>query len=685
MAGNQNFNNIRLENTGDYLQIQAQNVKDDVGEKLKSKVFKDNKLQKEKNNFLDADIIGDTYEDNLTDINNSKQKIKKIPNIDNQDLLEKQSYLMVYPKKVSKDLNRTINTLGFVENTIPEDSNYKNIDNEIAQIDEKLGSLNDEINRLSNEYQDVIKDLSYNLNYEQSASDYQNSMAFGDKYFYFSALVPESDLKNIKGLEDKYSDTKIVKKDIMVEDKKKKPKKNDNKQNNRNEESYLLVYPEKVKKDVSRSINTLGFIDNEIPEDIDIKNIDREYASVNAELNNINLEINELDKQYKDVMNNIAYSLDYAQKAEDLKSNMAQGDKYFYLSGWVPESEVDKFKSLENKYEDTVLSTKKVEETSEAPPTRLKNNSLFKPFEFLVNMYGAPNYDEVDPTPFFAITYLLLYGLMFGDLGQGLVFIAIGLWLSKKNKVFGGLIKRIGISASFFGLMYGSFFGREDLIPALLIKPFDNIMTVLIASVAFGVGLMVISYLIGVYNKVSKQHNIEEGIFGKEGLAGLMMMLSFIIIVLNIVNISPIPMPVGLILLIASIVMMVFKQPIARKLEGKKRLYDQSKGDYYVESSFSIIEALLSVFSNLVSFTRVGAFAINHVGLYMAFEVMAKLAGGGIIGFIILILGNALIIGLEGMIVFIQGLRLEFYEMFSKYYEGNGRLFRPIGRKKINN
>jgi len=98
-------------------------------------------------------------------------------------------------------------------------------------------------------------------------------------------------------------------------------------------------------------------------------------------------------------------------------------------------------------------------------------------------------------------------------------------------------------------------------------------------------------------------------------------------------------------------------------------------------SSFSIIEALLSVFSNLVSFTRVGAFAINHVGLYMAFEVMANLAGG-FWGGVILLLGNLLIIGLEGMIVFIQGLRLEFYEMFSKYYEGNGRLFRPISTKE---
>ena len=428
----------------------------------------------------------------------------------------------------------------------------------------------------------------------------------------------------------------------------------------------------------------MGFVDNEIPENANINTINKEYENVNRELLSINHQINEINRQYEDVMDNISYSLNYAQKSEELKTTMAQGDKYFYLSGWVPESEVNKFKALENKYDNTILNTKEVESISQSPPTRLKNNSLFRPFEFLVNMYGAPNYDEIDPTPFFAITYLLLYGLMFGDLGQGLVFIAIGFWLSKKNKIFGGLIKRIGISASIFGLMYGSFFGREDLIPALLIKPFDNIMTVLIASVAFGVSLMVISYIIGIYNKVHLQKNIEEGIFGKEGLAGLMMMTSFIIIVLALVNVGPVPKNIGIILLILSIVMMIFKQPIARKLEGNKRLYDQAKGDYYLEGSFSVIEALLSVFSNLVSFTRVGAFAINHVGLYMAFEVMAKLIGGGIKGFIILVIGNIFIIGLEGMIVGIQGLRLEFYEMFSKYYEGNGRLFKPIGKKSNN-
>lgn len=685
MEGNQKLNNIKLANGKDYLQNRAKNIKENFKIYEKSKIHLSKSLENtSQNSYIDAELIDNDKK--LNSINNNHSKKSHDPRINNYDLLDNQSYLLVYPKKVNKDLTRTINTLGFVDNQVPRETNLDNIDIEIDNTKNKIEQINDEINNLMADNKNLIDSITYNIAYEKEASDYQNSMAFGEKYFYFSAIVGQSKLKNMEAIEKKYSDTNIISKDLMNDFSKKKndDKKNDNKQTNKKEESYLLVYPEKVKKDVSRSINTLGFVDNEIPENANINSIDQEYKDVNKELLSINQQINEINRQYEDVMDNISYSLNYAQKSEELKTTMAQGDKYFYLSGWVPESEVNKFKALENKYDNTILNTKDVESISQSPPTRLKNNSLFRPFEFLVNMYGAPNYDEIDPTPFFAITYLLLYGLMFGDLGQGLVFIAIGLWLSKKNKIFGGLIKRIGISASIFGLMYGSFFGREDLIPALLIKPFDNIMTVLIASVAFGVSLMVISYLIGIYNKVSKQHNIEEGIFGKEGLAGLMMMLSFIIIVLNIVNISPIPMPVGLVLLILSIVMMIFKQPIARKLEGKKRLYEQSKGDYYVESSFSIIEALLSVFSNLVSFTRVGAFAINHVGLYMAFEVMAKLAGGGIIGFIILVLGNALIIGLEGMIVFIQGLRLEFYEMFSKYYEGNGRLFKPIGKKSNN-
>lgn len=440
-------------------------------------------------------------------------------------------------------------------------------------------------------------------------------------------------------------------------------------------ENYLLVYPKQVKEDIARAVNTMGFIDKEIP-DQDLSSINKEIQDVDKELEDIDSKIKQIKTSNKEVVDNLSNSLEYYEKSDELVSKMARGNKYLYLTGWVPDSKINDFKELSEKHSDTTVTVK--DETNQAPPTKLKNNKLFRPFEFLVNMYGAPNYNELDPTPFFALSYMLLYGMMFGDLGQGLVFVLLSFLVDKKNKTFGALIRRIGFSACFFGLMYGSVFGIETLIPALLIKPFDNIMKVLIASVAFGIGLLLIAYCLGIYNKLVKQKNIEEGIFGKEGFAGLMMMISFVILILNIVNINVIPKNIGVVMLIASIVMIIFSKPIAAKIEKRDEVYESTAFDYYVESSFSIIEALLSVFSNLVSFTRVGAFAINHVGLYMAFEVMSKIAGGGIKGIIILILGNILIIGLEGMIVFIQGLRLEFYEMFSKYYQGNGRKFRPI-------
>ncbi len=444
-------------------------------------------------------------------------------------------------------------------------------------------------------------------------------------------------------------------------------------------ENYLLVYPKQVKEDIGRAVNTMGFIDKEIPDE-DLQTINKDLGDIDSELKSLETSIQDIRSKNKDVVDNLSNSLEYYEKSDELVAKMAKGDKYLYLSGWVPDSKIKDFENLSNKYDDTIVTVK--EESNQEPPTKLKNNKLFRPFEFLVNMYGAPNYNEIDPTPFFAVSYMLLYGMMFGDLGQGLVFVLLSFLVDKKNKTFGALIRRVGFSACFFGLMYGSVFGIETLIPAILIKPFDNIMKVLIASVAFGIGLLVISYFIGIYNKLVKQKNIEEGIFGKEGIAGLMMMTSFVLLILNIVKVNPLPKTVGLVILLASIVMIVFSRPIVAKIEKRDEVFESSAFDYYVESSFSIIEALLSVFSNLVSFTRVGAFAINHVGLYMAFEVMSKIAGGGIKGLIILILGNILIIGLEGMIVFIQGLRLEFYEMFSKYYQGNGRKFRPIKESK---
>jgi V/A-type H+-transporting ATPase subunit I len=131
------------------------------------------------------------------------------------------------------------------------------------------------------------------------------------------------------------------------------------------------------------------------------------------------------------------------------------------------------------------------------------------------------------------------------------------------------------------------------------------------------------------------------------------------------------------IILIMLLLLMLFKEPLGHLIKGVRPLCNESKSDYYIEGGFGVVETLLSLFSNTVSFIRVGAFAINHVGLFIAFDTLAGMMSNGVESMMMIIFGNIIIIGLEGLIVFIQGLRLEYYELFSKYFVGTGYEYTP--------
>ena len=146
----------------------------------------------------------------------------------------------------------------------------------------------------------------------------------------------------------------------------------------------------------------------------------------------------------------------------------------------------------------------------------------------------------------------------------------------------------------------------------------------------------------------------------------------------SVTGIFDIPLNALIIFMAVLLLLNVFKQPIANKLKGSAKLYEEGAADYYTEAGFGVVETLLSFLSNTISFIRVGAFALNHAGLYLAFETMAEMISSGFGGILVLVLGNVVIIGLEGLIVFIQGLRLEYYELFSRYYTGGGVEYTPI-------
>jgi V/A-type H+-transporting ATPase subunit I len=276
-----------------------------------------------------------------------------------------------------------------------------------------------------------------------------------------------------------------------------------------------------------------------------------------------------------------------------------------------------------------------------------------------------------------------MFGAMFGDLGQGIVIILAGLLLRKKvNADFCGILTRIGIGSMVFGVFYDSFFGYEHLISKVLplpiyIRPIDNINLMLILSIIAGLVLVYISYGFSIVNKL-RLGDLEEGVFGRNGINGVVLLTSILLLFYEkVMQATFVPDLLMYGIIGISVLLLLIKQPLTNAIHKEERLYEEDAGSYYIESGFDLLETFLSILSNTASFIRIGAFALNHVGLFIAFHTLAEMigsTGGNILMFFI---GNLVIIALEGLVVFIQGLRLFYYELFSKYYTGEGILFSP--------
>ncbi len=450
------------------------------------------------------------------------------------------------------------------------------------------------------------------------------------------------------------------------------------------DEIYMAIYPKDAANSMETILKSVNFREVDILKGGSgtlketIENFEKEKKFLQDKKANILEYRDNLIKNDSESIKKILARTLVEENIENVKKYMLRSKNYFYLSAYIGVSDIDDMKKRLSKYKGLKVEFLDPKDLNLKPPTKLKNNFFFRPFEQLVQMYGIPSYDEVDPTVFFGISYMLLFGSMFGDLGQGLVFILLGFYLAKnKNKDFGELLKRMGLASSFFGLMYGSVFGNEKLLPAIWIRPFESIDQTLVYAIGFGLVLLVFSYIIGFINKI-RIKEYEEALFSKEGLAGFVVFISMLDLGLNFMGGKGfLPNKIATIAMLMALLLMIFKRPIYQLVSGQKVSYEDSDATgYYIQGAFSLLEALLTILSNIISFIRVGAFAINHVGLFLAFKTVGQMTGSGFWNIVALIIGNIVIISLEGLIVFIQSLRLEYYEMFSKYFLGEGYEFK---------
>jgi V/A-type H+-transporting ATPase subunit I len=470
----------------------------------------------------------------------------------------------------------------------------------------------------------------------------------------------------------------------------------------------------------------------------------RDDARVNALLTKYSWEDAELDQELTGVKEDVALDLDGKLKTytreqrelqeesltvireqcgmlEELWANLRMNELYYKIqsyfsktsrtmifSGWLPASKTAGLGK------DILSATggrcylewsdpeklEKAEKTKISVPVQLKNPKFLSPFQMLVKNYAIPEYGTVDPTPFVAVAYLIMFGLMFGDAGHGLVLLLLGLggmFFYRKNRGdwfnLAKLVTYCGGMAIVTGVAFGSYFGMRWISPlwfdyhALVLGHVPDtglirdIYGVLLLTLYFGIVVIVVGLLLNWINLVRHKRWLKL-LLDKTGLLGAWAYGGGIYLGYYYMTRNAFPGD-NTLLFLAIIPMLLFllKPPLtyfARPKESRHPFTVMTFVDFFMEWIVELLEAFGGYLANTLSFMRVAGLGIAHASLMIAFFDIAKMTGSPVFSLIIIVAGNMLVIALEGLSAGIQSLRLNYYEFFSKYFSGTGEAYAPV-------
>lgn len=421
--------------------------------------------------------------------------------------------------------------------------------------------------------------------------------------------------------------------------------------------------------------------------------LEQELSEIKEKLQRVQKEISALTKSYATDIVAAKKKLESHSKHFDVRKLAActkeENQQVFYiLCGWMSERDANAFQ--EEMDEDETIYCFTVDDEAQGhgePPTKLKNPKIFKPFEMFIHMYGLPSYHEIDPTIFVALTYIFIFGAMFGDAGQGICLCIGGFLLYKFKKMdLVAILGLAGIFSTFFGFMFGSVFGFEDILPAIWLHPVSamsdvpflgKLNTVFVVAIGFGMILILITMIFNIINGI-KNKDVEKIFFDQNAIAGLVFYGSLVAVILLFISGKTVPAGIVLgIMFGIPLIIIMLKEPLTKIVKKEAPVIEDGIGMFFVQSFFELFEIMLSYLSNTLSFVRIGAFAVSHAAMM---EVVLMLAGAeaGNPNWIVIVFGNIFVTAMEGLIVAIQVLRLEYYEMFSRFYKGSGRPFTPF-------
>lgn len=341
------------------------------------------------------------------------------------------------------------------------------------------------------------------------------------------------------------------------------------------------------------------------------------------------------------------------------------------IRGWAPlDAIADLEARLHQRIPDAWMLRRRDPEFTERDitPVLMPRPAWLQSFTSLVRNFGVPRYGEIDPTAFFTLTFLLLFGMMFGDVGHGLVIAAVGLGLWRHGgSRLATLPMLAGASSMFFGLLYGSVFGFEHLIPALWMSPLHDPIRMMQTAAWIGVGFIALTTLMNVINRIIDR-DWQSAFMAGNGVAGLIFYLGMIASIAAALSDTPLP---------GHVVTALLGTPALVFISQQWRHAEGGIGERLMITLIETFETVMGYVSGTLSFLRVAAFGLNHVALAIAVFALADMLGD--FGHWLMVLGgNIFILVLEGAIVAIQVLRLEYYEGFSRFFGGRGRAFQPM-------
>ncbi|RLI85474.1 MAG: hypothetical protein DRO76_05455 [Candidatus Altiarchaeales archaeon] len=485
--------------------------------------------------------------------------------------------------------------------------------------------------------------------------------------------------------------------------------------------SVVIVTLKEYQNDVEGVLKGLNF-DILEPREKNLREVRERLKLIKETEEGLQRDLNRIgDERFKDLL--VAREIVQIEKnTQEIMLNFGKTDRIYVIEGWIPTKDVDDLvEEIENASKGYVVIRIYKPKPDENVPVLLQNPKIFKPFESITNMFGLPSYTEIDPTPIMAVTFPLIFGLMFGDVGHGFVLALAGLGLitlKKGNKSlwnFGMILLYCGILAMIFGFLYASVFGNEKILSnlyeswgigrtytiaggetlrALWRIPSHDIEYMIGIALFVGVLHMGVGLIVNAVNNVHEKgfgtivHSLSKIWFFCGEVTIIASLFKFKIpffqdiarmypligaatlteTILNPILLFGIYIPVGLMLM--SELTHGLQQFSIKKLFG-----------LLAEGLFEIFETFSMLLSNTISYSRIAILAVIHAMMCLAIYEIAGIEAISdifILSILIIAGGNILVLVLEGLIVFIHTIRLHFYEWFTKFYSSGGIEYTPF-------